>query len=106
MIISKNSEVVDNWLNYIDFEMINDNSELGFNKKTFVLDSIEVLDFIRKNTDNIPRSYDNRLQFLLDLCQLPSKNDYYQRFLRYDSKYYHDKNHWWIDCWQSIRLNT
>lgn len=103
---SCNNEVIDNWLNYIDNELIPDTSELRWYKKTFVLDSIEVLNFIRTYTNDIPTNRDDRLQFLIDSCLLPCRNDYYQRFLGFNSKYYRSKNDWWVDCWQSIRLNN
>lgn len=101
-----NNEVIDGWLNYIDNELIPETSELGLYRKTFVLDSIEVLNFIRTCTDDIPTNQDDRLQFLIDLCLLPCRNDYYQRFLGFNSKYYRSENDWWVDCWQSIRLNN
>lgn len=100
------NEVIDDWLNYIDIELIPTTSELGLYRKTFVLDSIEVLNFIRTYTDDVPTNHDDRLQFLIDLCLLPCKNDYYQRFLGFKSKYYRSENDWWVDCWQSIRLNN
>lgn len=101
-----NNEVIDDWLNYIDIKFISETSELWFNRKTFVLDSIEVLNFIRIHTDDIPTNQDDRLQFLIDLCLLPCRTDYYQRFLKFVSKHYSSKNNWCVDCWQSIRLNN
>lgn len=109
MAIYTNKEAINDWLNYIDYDIISSKeSELSFSKKILVLDSIEVLDFIRKATDDddLPIHLDGRLQFLIDMCQLPCRNDYYQRFLGYNSTYYRTKNDWWNDCWQSVRLNN
>lgn len=109
MAIYTNRETINDWLNYIDHDIISSKeSELSFSTKILVLDSIEVLDFIRKATDDddIPIHQDQRLQKLIDLCKLPCKQDYYNRFLRYESRFYSNKNNWWNDCWQSIRLNN
>lgn len=103
------TEVVSDWLNYIDSVIIIEkgDSELWHNTKNLVLDSIETLDYIRKATDNIPAFEDNRFQKLIDVCMQNCRNDYYQRFLEYKGSYYHErKDLWWIDCWQSIRLNN
>lgn len=104
-IISK--EAINDWLTYIDYDIIlNKESELSSSKKVLVLDSIDALNFIREATDNTPINLDKRLQYLVDLCLLPCRNDYYQRFLGYRSQYYRTQEDWWNDCWQSIRLNN
>ncbi|MBZ5529644.1 MAG: hypothetical protein LAN71_17315 [Acidobacteriia bacterium] len=101
------TEVISDWLNYLDSVIIPEKggSELWHNSKSLVLDSIEVFEYIRKATDNIPINQDNRFQKLLDICMQNCRNEYYQRFLGYKGIYYHNiKPLWWIDCWQSIRL--
>jgi hypothetical protein len=103
------NEVVSDWLNYTDSKIIqeNENGELWHNSKNFVLDSIEVLDYIRKSTDNISYGLDNRFQKLIDATMQNCRNDYYHRFLKYNGIYYNNiKALWWIDCWQSIRLTN
>ncbi|MBU4222322.1 MAG: hypothetical protein KKA10_12045 [Euryarchaeota archaeon] len=101
-IISK--EAINDWLTYIDYDIIIKDVDLNSSKKLLVLDSIDALNFIREATDNNPINLDERLQYLVDLCLLPCRNDYYQRFLGYRSQYYRTREDWWNDCWQSIRL--
>lgn len=100
-------EVINDWLDFIDNKLMSDHyQELGYNRKTLVLDSIEVLDYIRKTTSDLDISADNRIQYLLGLCDLPCRNDYYHRFLKFNSTYYRTQNDWWVDCWQTIRMKN
>ena len=62
--------------------------------------------YIRDNTDQQPESTDNRYQKLLDICKNYCRNDYFQRFVYHDRRYYQTESLWWIDCWESIRLNN
>lgn len=102
------TEVIHDWLNHIDNDLIQRaiHEELWHSSKELVLDSIEVLEYIRKATDNIHVTQDNRFQKLVDLCCTPCRNDYFHRFLGCDKRYYPTEALWWIDCWQSIRLNN
>ena len=101
------SEVINDWLTLIDDTLVYETDhELWQNRKTLILDSIEVLNHIRKETSDLDIRDDNRIQSLLDLCSLPCRNDYYQRFLRFDSRYYRNENDWWVDCWQTIRMKN
>lgn len=101
-------DCINDWLDYLDQNIIylNSDGELWHNSKAIVLDTIEILDYLRQNTDNIPAYYDNRFQKLLDICQNNCRNDYFHRFLGIDKRHYAREDLWWIDCWQSIRLNN
>lgn len=98
--------VIHDWLDYLDELRVDTSTEMWQNRKTLVLDSIEVLNYIRKNTSDINIEADSRLQHLFDLCQLPCRSDYYERFLRFDNRYYRCKNDWWVECWQTIRMKN
>ena len=102
-------ETVSDWLNYTDVDLIHnkDEEELWHKSKTITLDSILAFDYIRRRTDNLPLSNDNRIQALIDLCLLSCRNDYFERFCRYRPDIYHNQESlWWIDCWEAIRLNN
>lgn len=102
-------ETVSDWLNYVDVDLIynKDKDELWHKSKTITLDSILAFDYIRRRTDNLPLSNDNRIQALIDLCLLSCRDDYFERFLQYRPDIYHNqKSLWWIDCWEAIRLNN
>jgi hypothetical protein len=102
-------ETVRDWLNYVDESLIynKNRGELWDKSKTITLDSILAFDYIRRRTDNLPLSNDNRIQALIDLCLLSCRDDYFERFLRYRSEIYHNQeSRWWIDCWETIRLNN
>ena len=73
---------VRDWLNYTDVDLIHnkDEEELWHKSKTITLDSILAFDYIRRRTDNLPLSNDNRIQALIDLCLLSCRNDYFERF--------------------------
>jgi len=51
-IISK--EAINDWLTYIDYDIIIKDVDLNSSKKLLVLDSIDALNFIREATDNNP----------------------------------------------------
>lgn len=102
-------ETVRDWLNYTDVDLIHnkDEEELWHKSKTITLDSILAFDYIRRRTDNLPLSNDNRIQALIDLCLLSCRDDYFERFLQYRPDIYHNQKFlWWIDCWEAIRLNN
>jgi len=99
-------DVIDDWLNFLDELRVDTDTEMWQNRKTLVLDSIEVLNYIREKTSDINIEADSRLQHLFDLCQLPCRRDYYQRFLGFDVRFYRAKNDWWVDCWQTIRMKN
>lgn len=102
-----NSAVIADWLDFLDNGLENEKySEMWQNRKTLVLDSIEVLNYIREKTSDIDIGDDSRIQSLFDLCQLPCRNDYYQRFLKFDNRFYNCMNDWWVDCWQTIRMKN
>ena len=97
------------WLNYIDRDLSYKfkQEELWHTSKTIALDSILALNYLRTRTDNLPITMDNRVQKLLDMCQTYCRNDYFHRFLKFDSDFYHNvESLWWIYCWESIRLNN
>lgn len=100
------SSVVSDWLRFLDYDLERDH-EMWQNRKTLVLDSIEVLNYIRENTSSkVEVISDSRIQSLFDLCQLPCRTDYYSRFLKFDSRFYNNENNWWLDCWQTIRMKN
>jgi len=99
-------DLINDWLYQLDNLRVDTSTEMWQNRKTLVLDSIEALDYIRKKTSGIDINADSRIQHLLDLCQLPCRSDYYERFLRYDNRYYRCKNDWWVECWQTIRMKN
>ena len=101
------SEVINDWIDFLDQALTRgDNHELWQNRKTLVLDSIEVLNYIREMTSDFDINYDNRIKYLLGLCGLPCRDDYYHRFLKFNDKYYRTENDWWVDCWQTIRMKN
>ena len=99
-------DVISDWLDYLDNLNVDTSTEMWQNRKTLVLDSIEVLNYINEKTSDFNIEADARMQYLLDLCQLPCRSDYYERFLRYDSRFYKFKNDWWVECWQTIRMKN
>jgi hypothetical protein len=100
------SSVVSDWLHFLDSDLERDH-DMWQNRKTLVLDSIEVLNYIRENASpNVDIKSDSRIQSLFDLCQLPCRTDYYNRFLKFDTRFYHNENNWWLDCWQTIRMKN
>lgn len=111
MVVWTYKEAINDWINYIDSEIFPKFQflieEPWHNTKTIILDSIEVMDFMRKFDSDIPMSTDNRLQNLLDICVSGCRHDYFDRFKQYRPEVYHgSENLWWIDCWESIRLNN
>lgn len=100
-------DVIKDWIDFLDNNLTKEEgAELWQNRKTLVLDSIEVLNYIREMTSDLSIESDNRIQSLLDLCELPCRQDYYNRFLRYDDRFYRNINDWWVDCWQTIRMKN
>ena len=59
-------DVINDWLNYLDDLRVDTSTEMWQNRKTLVLDSIEVLNYIREKTSDINIEADSRLQHLFD----------------------------------------
>jgi len=99
-------DLINDWIDTLDTLRVDTSTEMWQNRKTLVLDSIEVLDYLRRKTSDVDIEEDSRLQHLFDLCQLPCRSDYYERFIRYDNRFYRCQNDWWVECWQTIRMKN
>jgi hypothetical protein len=102
-------EIVEDWINDLDERIISQSydEEPGYNHKTIILDSILVCSYLREVKGNISASEDYRLQKLFEICTYNCGLDYYHRFLKYIPRHYSNREDlWWLDCWESIRLNN
>lgn len=103
------NEVIEDWIEYLENTILPKNSydEPGFNHKLVILDSILALNYLRKSDGNISFTQDLRLQRLFETCTSVCADDWFHRFLGYNSSKIGDnKNFWWLNCWETIRLNN